>query len=631
MRRRWQQLLNEQPRYWQLSNWPDIDASALPVPHKALFLRNKRVIAKLLSGEPIATIAKVENVSRSFVSRLILRCLTPLQKDQSLPLTEALLPHHHLEPRRRRQKLPTLSNPSNATGSLRTLLQNDPVQAENVDKYIRATIHHDPSGKYPEIKAFVEFFKRELINRQYPMDQYPFNEPLQGYEALRRLYHRRRNELLLDESKACNMSTITTATTSSPFYSLQIDTHRTDCNATVWVEFNDEEIPLPLSRLSLLVAVEPRTRCSVAMQFSLRQEVNHWDVLLLLDTLTKPFSRPTLTTPGLAYQHRHCFPSDADPTFVETGYSMFQLDNALAHIAGSVRSAICTAFHATCHLGLPGAPKGRNVVEFAFKRLASQLHRLPSTTGSTPVDPRRKHGVMAKKPPRVTLQALAEMILLVLAEENNQPRVALGNHTPLSALLNYRSQHHYRRLAFSTSHLELLRESMYCTVHWNKNEQRKPHINVMQLRYRGPALHKANLINKRVRVEYDFSDMRILHVYRESGEYLGEVRAPRSWQSHPFSMLTLKLINQLVKAKRITAGDPIGGYANYLLKNKDIPHIALEIPRFWQEQTGLSWRSPGAITSSAANVDETWHRLDSSSKSARRIPSWEELIHHSQR
>lgn len=105
----------------------------------------------------------------------------------------------------------------------------------------------------------------------------------------------------------------------------------------------------------------------------------------------------------------------------------------------------------------------------------------------------------------------------------------------------------------------------------------------MGLRYTGECLCDPELVGESVNIEYDIRDIRELAVSTVNGDVLGKARAPRSWQNYPVSTQTKTRIAKETKKKRLKAIDPMSGYFDFLLANKDFPKTATEIVRLYRE------------------------------------------------
>ena len=99
-----------------------------------------------------------------------------------------------------------------------------------------------------------------------------------------------------------------------------------------------------------------------------------------------------------------------------------------------VKNYICNDLGATLNLGLPAHPKGRNVIEYAFKLLNEYTHRFASTTGSHPKDAIKETTKNSKLPQVITLHALEEILSVLMTSQNTTPQNRLNGLSPLHAI-----------------------------------------------------------------------------------------------------------------------------------------------------------------------------------------------------
>ncbi len=120
-------------------------------------------------------------------------------------------------------------------------------------------------------------------------------------------------------------------------------------------------------------------------------------------------------------------------------------------------------------------------------------------------------------------------------------------------------------------------------VYSYKNENRSPSISYSGLKYVGNGLVNVDLLDKFINISIDVRDIRQLNAYSLDGKYLGELSAPKSWQSQPLSLTTLRHIKKQVKKQGMLSKDYHSGYFNHLLNKKHYPKVATEIVRVARE------------------------------------------------
>ena len=116
-----------------------------------------------------------------------------------------------------------------------------------------------------------------------------------------------------------------------------------------------------------------------------------------------------------------------------------------------------------------------------------------------------------------------------------------------------------------------------------KNERRAPFVNFEGLRYTGPCLSNARLINRQILLRFDIRDIRKLEAFDLNGNALGELLAPRSRQSFPLSIRTLKRINKKVRNSSGLEQRSVDGYFMGLFKATKSTKNNLELIRVYRE------------------------------------------------
>lgn len=583
MRISWRERLEREPHWCDFSRWPTVDVKlAVPAKRRSAFNRNRLVVARVLAGDSQKMLAAEFGLSPGRISQLMQRALGG-QDDEPPLLTRGLLPNLRVQRMKRRAPLSTFSHRRGSRGAFRHLLATVPGLKDYLDRLITGFVRRHRRGQNVNPQTFQWAFIRYLRNHGWPQDTYPFTEDSQASQSTRRY--------LKQQVQACLLSSVSSTQEAVPEMSplrigqvIEIDEQTTDVFGKVGIIFNDVLEPLRLSRISLLLARDRATGAHLRYTLALTEHPGQDDVLRLLESLVQPWQPRTFSTPGLSYMPGGGFPNGLDEAACRITLGVVYLDNALAHLADSVSTVILNDFGATVNWGLVKQPKTRNVVEQAFNQLNRDIHRFPSTSGSHPQDPVAEPARHKKKAPILPLQALEEVIEVLLTNENGIERAPLGARSPLSAW-QYQLRNKFipvRPLlpgdAFKPFHVRRI-----VTVRKPDKEVRSPYIHFEKARYHNAGVLPAELINQQIIVEFDRRDIRTLQAYTLQGEALGTLLAPKTWLRFPHSLRTRKLINRLVRLKRIQRDDPLGAYFDYLLDHRDIPSMALRLMRLYRE------------------------------------------------
>lgn len=586
MRVTWRQRLAQSPRLREVSSWPLIPTDTLPARQRKAYLRNVRVVAEVLAGDTQATVAMRHNLSAGRVSQLLDRCLGG-DDAQAPALNLSLVPNRVREPKRRRTPLSELGAPNGDNCAFQALLDAVPSLRDNLETLIKASLTRTKRAQPLSTMALHGEFKRTLAEAHWPKERYPYTGASCAYESVRRYLHQRVDELRRGNRQrkaGARAAVATPGVARHALRAVQIDEQTLDVHGSVTLSLNDELIPLRLARLTVLVAIDVDTRCVLGFHVAMTRAPNQQDLLALLEGCIVPHALWALSTPGLAYSPGAGFPATL-PTPYPITFGTVHMDNAWIHSAHAVTHLLCEQMGATLALGRPAQPRTRALVESVFNYINLHCtHRLPSTTGSSPLDPKREPRRHAKSPPSITVTMIKEALSVILADYNTTPRAGLGNASPLSLFV------HHCETEFVPFVPDVIRRewrpfvnSEERAVHRYVDEHRRPHVNFHYARYHGPGLDRVAGPKPRIRIEFDRRDIRTLHAYSLSGEDLGELKVSHSWRRFPHSLATREHLHRIAKRIGLSKQDPLGDYLRWLLTCRSQPSDALEYLRVHTE------------------------------------------------
>jgi putative transposase len=580
----WRETVEMNPAYRDINNWPSIDVSSLQVKKRKKFHRNMKIVAQVLAGKNVGDVAEQFQISHSSVSKMMKRCF--VAKPYCEPsLTIGLIPNAHVVKSQRRAELDTFEHSSGSRNAFGHLLDTVPGMRDKLDAMILARLKDASFAQVLSPSGFHGEFKRILEDSSWPRNRYPYTTASLAYESSRLYFHKRVNELRL--KKIIGESQDITPEAISEHYALreiQIDEQMTDVVTNVTVELNDELIPLRLSRISLILCIDSDTDCFLGYHVAYSRHPNQQDMLSLLKNVLTPWEPLKLSTPELYYMPDSGFPSGSPYNFTDMAFSTVALDNALIHLATSVRKVVCEDLGSTLTFGIPGKPKRRNWIELAFQTVNKLTHRFASTTGSHTNDPKKESAKNYKSPPIISLRALEEALSIILSNHNSTPQARLGNASPIRLFQHHMQTQNLRRMPFPfTNNWNPLKDVVVCSVKFSESENRKPYLYFYGVRYTGPALNDESLLGGTVQVFYDRQDVRVLIAKTAEGKTLGNVFAPKSWMRFAHSIHTRQYILKSIKSKRFHGKDPLAEYFNYLLENKSLPKYALALTKLHKE------------------------------------------------
>lgn len=592
----WKSCIVNHPELRDINNWPNISIESIEKHKRKLYLRNLRIVSSVLTGESQKEVAEMMQVSKSTVTRLLQRSLSFIEGGMP-QLTAALIPNSQIAKRHRRAELNTHGSKRGDANSFYYLLDNVPTLKDKLDQFILAKLKDSADAQTLMPKWFHGEFKRILAEMNWPKDTYPYTSSSLAYESVRQYFHKRVNELLSERLRLADPIFETMDKSQNlALREVHIDEQITDIQTTIYIEYNDELVPLRVARVSLILMADSDSDCYLGYHLALSKAPTQQDMLTLINNVLSRWKPLNLTTPKLKYTIGACFPSALGGNFANMVFNHIKLDNALIHLANSVRSYFCEHQGATVNLGKPYSPKSRNWVEHAFNATANQIsHRFASTTGSSSSDKIKESRKNKKKPPAVTLNAFNEMLSVMLTHHNIKPQARLGGATPLETITK-NMDNGFSRLSYTkfNSTTSPLIDEKIVPVKFLVNENRAPFINFYKVRYSGKCLRNPSVLQSKIRIKFNRMDIRTLEAFTLDGEFLGTIYAPKSWRRFKHSIHTRQLINKLTKDHTLQDSDPLSGYAQYLLDRKKQPKYALQLARLASEASivGEKVKSP---------------------------------------
>ncbi|CAI9396706.1 hypothetical protein ACTQ5K_23905 [Niallia sp. Sow4_A1] len=359
-----------------------------------------------------------------------------------------------------------------------------------------------------------------------------------------------------------------------PLERVEFDGHRIDTSiAIIFNTPEGDEIIEVMNRIWILSIVDVATRAILGYHLCLNKEYSAHDVLMCIRNAIFPWKRKSLTIEGLNYSERANFPSNLIPEASFGLWDEFCYDNAKANIAKNVKEKLVDLIGCSINLGPVAIPVRRPIIERFFRTLEQNgFHRLPSTTGSNPKDPKRNNSEENAIKYRITAQHLEELTDVLIAEYNDSPHEGNSNLSPLEVF--------EQRVARGMTILQLPEEkrneiaffSLTVTRRVNGSEKngRRPFVNYEGVRYTNDVLNRSpHLVNKTLKLLVNTDDLRIVKAFLDDGSELGNLSATGKWGITPHDLRTRKAINKLKNNKLIhftQYDDPIQVYQDYLEK-----------------------------------------------------------------
>lgn len=586
----WKQRLITQPELNSFENWPEIPLLQLSIKQRKIFDKNIRIVACILNGDSLTSAAKKHSVSTSQVYKIISRALGG-KLNEPPALYQALIPYYRVKKTKRNIPLDSLEDKKGHMYSFETLLEQVPNLRKNLDNLLMARLKDAKNGQVESVRGLFGEFKRTLEEVNWPKHIYPYTCVNCGYEALRLYFHRRRKHLIeiiaqSKQAKKHRNEYIDLPADERALREIQIDEKLIDTPTNISISFGDQVHVLRVSRFSIIAAVDTDTDCCLGLQLVFSRAANQQDMMALFRKILTRQQSLNLGEFASELMDDASYPFHQDGNSNGFIFSNIKLDNALIHLANSVRTLVCDMYGATLNVGRPAKPNDRNWIEFAMKRLNGFSHRLSSSTGTGVSDARRESKKLSKTAPIISFEQLQQALHLEMLNHNVAPQARLHGISPLAKFNRDITK-------FSIPRLPSSMETFW--EHYSERVKKKIHgkatglsrfINFHYLKYTGSALYETN--DDYIEIRFNREDIRILDVYSLTGTQLGNIKAPKYWQTYPYSIFLVTLLFKKIKKEKLSRVDPFANYFYQLLKNKHKPSSVLNLTQLLTDIGTLS-------------------------------------------
>lgn len=575
------------PTQADMSTWPTVNTSLLTDKERLRFQKLEKVLEEYLAGRKVKDICKRHKISRVEIIRVLKRCLATHPDGQVWGL-RALISHIHQNGYQRTSPVRATGKcKGGRAGALTQLFEMYPTLLELVTTLF---LKKRKDGIVHESKIPLKSIHKRLLKACRDLGltarDYPLSQRYQGRTALwnflRELENTRTNETaaarysddaarkLREDERFPSEPHIL-----RPCQAVEFDGHRMDLHATV-------RIPSPLGgfvtigidRFWILAIIEVLTRTILGYYVTLNREYTQDDVLCCVRNAITPWVPKTLTIPGLRYPETGGFPTAVFPDLKWALWDEFKFDNAKAHLSAKTIKRLCSTVGCAPKAGPVGDPNERALIERFFLTLEENgFHRLPSTTGSNPKDPRRKNSEKAALRFDISVGHIEELASVIVAQYNCDPHLGIGGHSPLEYLgfliQDQETKDNIRRLPEAKrNNLRLLNHETTRVVRGNIRYGKRPYLEFAGVRYNSSLLaHSPQLIGKRLSISVDPEDPRSLTAFLPNGAELGILTGHGAWGRTPHTLTMRRAMGELRRKKLIhytQTDDPIHIYLDFL-------------------------------------------------------------------
>lgn len=570
LERRIRERKNTAAQVRDTSTWPTVNINVIENhEHRENCRRRVRAVTAYIETSRAASkIAAEAGFTVQELLRIVKRCLMLEEGDAARVVGfVACLQHSHVRGYTRdAEPRPADMRGHGMSGSFEQLLNRFPAtddkSKDGIRNFIRGQLlGRDTGTGVPERKKAISdahnAFKSKLKALGVKANEYPFNTKHIARESFRRFacrlldseleaYTAARN-LKFDKRVADPLKSIPPLWSQYPFDCLMLDGHKLDTTLTVGIPTAGGIIKsVPLSRLSIVGTQDKASRAFLSYSPVIAAEYSAEHVARALGNVCIPWAPRKLTIENLRYPPGAGLPSGVIPECAWVTWNRLEVDNALANLAKLVLESLDRHIGCIVNDGVARFPEGRAILERTFRTLESRVgHRLPSTHGSGPGDPRKTNPEAQAVKYDITIDDLLQVLDVEVARFNATPHSGINGMTPLEYLRAAFAQGHIVRHVpvdeqngFTLNEIEIKR-----TVRGSVKNGVKPYIDYERVVYRNATLsNTASLIGVELTLRIKLDDLRFIEAFLPDGRNVGVLKASGDWGVWPHSMMIRKLL-----------------------------------------------------------------------------------------
>ncbi|AFI84765.1 hypothetical protein Q7A_1948 [Methylophaga nitratireducenticrescens] len=552
-----------------MENWFPVDTSNFSTSKLRKYKQRKKALDLYLSTQySLEQVAVITKLSQSEIKRIRKRALT-LSENGIYFGYLACIPNLNLKGYKR-------SNPLMLAGAGRFnyFLEKFPNVKQKLDAWAlgrSSPSHVAVRGRFYKriYKAFRQCCQDEGVDINF---DYPFTNNDMGMGAVRNYCVRLKNSHFAQAAKVdygdssgrlCVNSVHSISPTASlqPYDVVQLDGHKVDTEISIKLmdEYGDIQ-RVNLSRIWLLTLIDTASRAVLGYSISLKQNYSSEDVLTCI---AGSLQSSEAMLPGLPYYEiEEC---------KGRLFNCIKFDNAFSQTSSWLQEKLIEIGVQEVITNRPARPRSNAIVERFFQTLEEEsFHQFPTTTGSSPKDPRTRNPLKAANDLAIHVEDIEHAAKLTIQWYNNCPHSSLNGSSPLEFLNN--SLLHKSDLVRSLSEDDLSLEKLFkrqfpLKIRGNKAQGHPPYVQFKNARYSSPTLTSSpELIGESAIFETDIRDIRKGRLFKSNGKYLAEVSVNRQWAEHQHSLRDRIAILKLAKDKKIQfeGNSPITKYIDFL-------------------------------------------------------------------
>lgn len=588
-----------------ISTWSPVYTEEMSENEFQLFRKRKLAIDQFFNTEKSVTdIVKETGLNKSEFYRFVNRCIT-YDNTNKIMGYRGLIPNFNVGDYSRKSFQNTNQETSNYSGSFQLLLQTYPdLKTFLLEEYFNLNMKKSSAReKKISIKNLHRKFIQECRKIGIKPNEYPFNTTSLAKKSVERFIKDISSQYIREVARSnggqstmllnnTNNTISSNSTIIRPLERVEFDGHKIDAIfAIVYQTPEGEKIIDILNRVWLLTVIDVASRAVVGYHLSLNKEYTKEDVKKCFQSAIIPWEPKELSIPGLKYAKNAGFPSNK---FSEAEYAVWDevcYDNAKSHLSNEIKDILVKQIGCSINMGPVAVPVRRPIVERLYKTLEENgFHRLPSTTGSNVMDPRRNEAEKNAVKFSVTVDSLVELCDVVIANYNAAPHDSNYGFSPLEIFESRLEQGVTISQIPSEDRnkINLFPISKVCSVKGSLKQGRRPYIHFKNVRYTSPELSRDFvMINEEITIMVNTDDLRTVIAYRKDGSEYGVLTASSKWGATPHSLKFRDAINKFKRLRYFSYTedeDPLDAFQTYLeinaINNKNLRNLLAEVKEY---------------------------------------------------
>lgn len=550
------------------ANWIEADRTQWTDEESRRYERHKELIEKYLRGERMGDALQAYRFSYEQLLRSLNRCVA-LAEDGRLFGWRALVPYCHTAEYTRHAPVRAMeaSTQGGYAGALGALFNHHPAIQEDFDAYLlKGKRHHCPIQEsrvelHVAHKYFLSLCKGVVLEHQWPFCTQRLGAGAIGSYA-HAFWLRHYDEVVERQygEKAKAKSKTGTGHRSRliatlPYDIVELDEHKAHFLGSIGIPSPKGLRWCPIRRVTIILVVDRVSGVVLGYSVTFRREARARDVTLAISRAVGPTALRTLSLDGLSYPDGAGFPSGSIDGCARCGWNMLLIDNALSHYAHEILGRVRETVGCAMNFGAIRRFERRSIAELVFKELSRiGFHRILSTTGSHSQDPRRRDAERAAAKFRMSMDAILDLIEMVVAEYNTRKGKMNCGIGGLDYLRQMMSDHTLGFLSPSLPqpadgdvplHLAIEKGR----IAGSKTTGVRPYIQLDEVPYTNPDLAgRWDLIGTPIYKHIDEANVQCFDACLADGTPLGTVDAQGRWGNTPHSREARRQINALIRS-----------------------------------------------------------------------------------